>query len=89
MSVRDLDVGDVVYAKVALYNDEEEGVPELEPGVLIAESGTRGVIVNVGHLEESPDTLLFLVRFEQKAQDNVLGPPVGCWEEELSMESLG
>ena len=49
---------------------------------LIAASGTRGVIVNIGHLEEAPERELYLVRFE--GDGLVLGPPTGCWAEELS-----
>ncbi len=86
MSLQQLQPGDIVYAKEALYNDEGS-IPELPEGALIAEAGTRGVIVNIGHLEEQPDTELFLVRFEQKDKDNDLGPPTGCWAEELASEA--
>jgi nitrogen fixation protein NifZ len=40
------------------------------------------VIVKIGHLEEDPSRALFLVRFE--GPDLVLGPPTGCWAEELA-----
>lgn len=84
-SLRDLQPGDIVYAKVALYNEDGE-IPVMEEGEMIAEAGTRGVIVNIGHLEHDPDKELFLVRFEQA--DEKLGPPTGCWPEELSAEAL-
>ncbi|OUD14489.1 nitrogen fixation protein NifZ [Thioflexithrix psekupsensis] len=85
MSVQQLQPGDVVYARVDLYNDEGS-IPELPEGAMIATVGTRGVVVNVGHLEQQPSLTLYLVRFEQKDQDNLLGPPTGCWPEELASE---
>jgi nitrogen fixation protein NifZ len=86
MSVQQLQPGDVVYARVDLYNDEGS-IPELPEGAMIAMAGTRGVVVNVGHLEQQPSATLYLVRFEQKDQDNMLGPPTGCWPEELATET--
>jgi len=38
----------------------------------------------VGHLEEDPSQELFLVRFETGTGE--LGPPTGCWREELAVE---
>lgn len=78
-----LQLGDVVYSKVDLFNDGEE-IPEMPKDALIAAAGTRGVVVNMGHLEEEPGKKIFLVRFEDK--DLNLGPPVGCWEEELMVK---
>jgi nitrogen fixation protein NifZ len=40
------------------------------------------VILNTGHIEEQPQLELYLVRFEDARKE--LGPPVGCWPEELS-----
>jgi len=85
MNVTQLNPGDMVFAATDIFNDG--GIPDLPEDALIAKAGTRGVIVNVGHLEETPDRELYLVRFE--GEDLVLGPPTGCWEEELSSEELG
>jgi len=52
MDLTQLNPGDVVYAATAIHNDG--GIPDLEPGALVADAGTRGVLVNVGHLEEDP-----------------------------------
>jgi len=79
MSSLELSPGDMVYAATDLYNDGS--LPDLEAGALLAANGTRGVVLKVGHLEEEPDRTLYLVRFED-AELN-LGPPVGCWEEEI------
>ena len=79
MNVKTLEPGDTVYAARELRNDGSiPGIPENE---LIAEEGTRGVLINVDHIEEQPDVTLYLVRFEN--QDLSLGPPVGCWPEEI------
>jgi nitrogen fixation protein NifZ len=39
------------------------------------------VIIETGHLQDEPRRKLYLVRFED--QDLNLGPPTGCWPEEL------
>ena len=79
MSVNELQPGDIVYSAKPLYNDGS--IPGLPEQTLIADTGTRGVIINIGHLEDQPNKTLYLIRFEQ---DNAeLGPPVGCWPDEL------
>lgn len=79
MNVKSLEPGDTVYATQELRNDGS--VPDLADNELIAKEGTRGVLVNVGHFEEQPNLTLYLVRFEN--QDLSLGPPVGCWADEI------
>jgi nitrogen fixation protein NifZ len=76
--------GDLVYAASDIYNDG--GIPDLAENALIAAAGTRGVILNIGHLEEDPERELYLVRFEGEGAE--LGPPAGCWPDELSRVSL-
>lgn len=82
MDLRQLEPGDMVFATTAILNDGSH--PELSDDSVIAPAGTRGVLLNVGHLEEDPGKKLFLVRFEQG--DGELGPPTGCWPEELKTE---
>jgi nitrogen fixation protein NifZ len=77
--------GDIVYAAKEIRNDG--GIPEIPDDAVIAVPGTRGVVVNIGHLERDPQRELFLVRFEDA--DLNLGPPTGCWPEELSAEPTG
>jgi len=74
----------VIYAATDMFNDG--GIPGLPEDGLIATAGTRGVIVKIGHLEEDPGHALFLVRFEGPSL--VLGPPSGCWAEELRTEAV-
>jgi nitrogen fixation protein NifZ len=80
MTLDQLSPGDRVYAATDIANDG--GIPDLAEDALIAAAGTRGVILKIGHLEEDPGRTLFLVRFE--GPDLVLGPPTGCWAEELA-----
>ncbi|GAB6042111.1 nitrogen fixation protein NifZ [Endothiovibrio diazotrophicus] len=75
----EINVGDVVFATAEIRNDGSH--PELPEEALIAPEGTRGVVVNVGHLEEQPEQVLVLVQFEQA--NGELGPPTGCWPDEL------
>jgi nitrogen fixation protein NifZ len=79
MALQDLQPGDIVYAAQTIYSDGE--IPGYPENSVLAAAGTRGVIINVGHLEENPEQELMLVRFENDKQE--LGPPVGCWVEEL------
>jgi nitrogen fixation protein NifZ len=76
-------LGDLVYSREDLFNDG--GIPQVEPGGLLAPAGARGVIVMEGFAEAKPEQLLYLVRFE--GADKLLGPPVGCLPEELTQES--
>lgn len=84
MTLKQLQPGDIVYAASHIINDGS--IPELDVSEVIAVPGTRGVIINIGHLEEAPQRELFLVRFEDQALN--LGPPAGCWPEELSAEPV-
>lgn len=84
MNVEDLDLGDVVYAAHSIVNDGS--MPESEEGEVLATEGARGVIVMKGHVEEEPSLTVFLVRFEDQALN--LGPPIGCWSEDLMAAEL-
>ncbi|MDD5058773.1 MAG: nitrogen fixation protein NifZ [Sideroxydans sp.] len=81
-------MGDMVFASQDLFNEalEETGdsaIPGLAPDALLVASGARGVVVNVGHVEEMPQEEIFLVRFETDAE-GTLGEPIGCLGDELS-----
>jgi nitrogen fixation protein NifZ len=79
MKVEDLDLGDVVYAAHTIVDDGTL-LDEGECAVL-AEAGSRGVIVMKGCIEEEQNRSLFLVWFESK---NVkLGRLIGCWGKDL------
>lgn len=79
MRIEDLDLGDVVYAAHPIINDGS--MPDSALGELLADAGSRGVIVMKGHIEEDETRHVFLVRFEDKELN--LGRPVGCWVEDL------
>jgi nitrogen fixation protein NifZ len=82
VNVETLEEGDVVYARtIFLKEGSLEGLPE---DAVLAPEGARGVIVRKGHLEQDPDRTVFLVHFENA--DKNLGPPIGCWAEELRAE---
>ncbi len=81
-------MGDMVFAAQDLYNEalEETGdsaIPGIAPDALLVATGARGVVVNVGHVQEMPEEEIFLVRFETDAE-GTLGEPIGCLAEELS-----
>lgn len=80
MNIADLQPGDTVYAASHIYNDG--GIPGIQEDALVAKTGTRGVIIETGHLEEAPERMVFLVRFEDSELN--LGPATGCWPEELT-----
>lgn len=85
-------MGDLVFAAVDLFNEPleetgESGIPGIEVGSLLAAAGTRGVVVNVGHVEAMPEEAIYLVRFESGPDGN-LGEPIGCLPEELTDETV-
>jgi nitrogen fixation protein NifZ len=82
MSTRGYEVGDLVYSSVDIHNDG--GVPDVEEQGLLAAAGTRGVVVRTGSAQARPELRIYLVRFE--GPDQVLGPPVGCLDEELTQD---
>ena len=84
MSQHNLQPGDIVYASQTLYNDGS--VPGYPQDGIIAESGTRGALVNIGHPEEAPNETIYLVRFE--TADGTLGQPVGCLPDEIMAEPI-
>jgi nitrogen fixation protein NifZ len=75
----ELEPGDMVFAATEIRNDGS--VPHLPVDALLAQPGTRGVLLNTGHLEAQPNAVLYLVRFEDEQHE--LGPPIGCWPEEI------
>lgn len=81
MKIEDLDIGDVVYAAHNIVDDGS--MPDSQTGDLLAQAGTRGVIVMRGYIEEEPQKNVFLVRFED--QDLNLGRPIGCFSEDLAV----
>lgn len=83
MKFEDLEIGDVVYAAHDIVDDGS--MPETEMGDILADKGSRGVVVNLGHLEEEPKTAVFLVRFENEELN--LGSPIGCLKDDLKLEA--
>jgi nitrogen fixation protein NifZ len=81
VKIEDLDIGDVVYAKITITDDGS--MPDSTEGEILAEAGTRGVIVMTGYVEEQPNRNVFLVRFEDEELN--LGRPIGCWVEDLAV----
>lgn len=85
MDLEQLQIGDIVFATTDLYNDGS--VPGFEDNELVAKAGSRGVMVNSGHLEDDPNQKLYLIRFENADLD--LGPAIGCWPDELEVKIEG
>jgi nitrogen fixation protein NifZ len=80
MNVTELNIGDVVYAAHPIIDDGS--MPDGGEGEVLAEAGARGVIILIGYLEEQPERMVFLVRFEDQQLN--LGKPIGCWLEDLT-----
>ena len=72
--------GDLVYAARDLASDGE--VPGTAEGEVLVPAGTRGMVVRVGHLENQPETSIYLVQFEDNEKN--LGSPLGCLTEEIT-----
>jgi len=84
--IEELVPGDVVYAATTIKNDGS--LPGLSDEAVVAKKGQRGVIINTGHLEENPDKIIILVKFEINNQVGKFGPAVGCWVDELAVEAV-
>lgn len=81
MTNYDLYPGDTIFASNDIFNDGS--FPDAAIDELLVKSGTRGVIINNGHLEHDENKQLFLVRFELTDQSLELGPAIGCWPEDI------
>jgi len=81
--LHDLQPGDMIYAAATIANDGY--IPEIDPDAVLAKPGTRGMLMNIGHLEEDPEVEILLVRFEDE-QGNI-GMPVGCYPEEVTLDA--
>jgi nitrogen fixation protein NifZ len=77
-------LGDMVFSRIDLRNDGS--IPDLPEDAPLAGSGARGVVVRVGSLERQPEIDVYLVQFEDA--EGVLGPPVGCFADELTQERV-
>lgn len=77
-------MGDIVFAREDILNEEESAIPGLAPNALLAPAGRRGVVVSYGHAEADPRQSIYLVRFEQGGGE--MGPPIGCLPEELTQD---
>ncbi len=84
MNLSELNPGDMVYALQEIANDGS--FTDLPEEHLLARAGSRGVIINTGHLEAMPEQEIYLVRFED--ENGNLGTELGCWPEELSAVPL-
>ena len=77
MSLFDLQPGDTVIAAKDIFNDGSHPSPD----DLLVKKGTRGVVVNIGYLENQDDKMVFLIKFEDEKLE--LGNAVGCWESDI------
>ena len=84
MNIQDLQPGDAIYAAEAIMNDGS--ISWAAEDEVLANAGSRGMLINIGHLEEDPEQLLYLVSFENTTGE--LGPQIACWPEELSAQPL-
>lgn len=81
--LNELQPGDMVFAAATIANDGY--IPEIDPDAVLANPGTRGMLMNIGHLREDPKVQILLVRFEDE-QGNI-GMPVGCYPEEITLDA--
>ncbi|MFZ5579921.1 MAG: nitrogen fixation protein NifZ [Pseudomonadota bacterium] len=78
------DMGDIVFAREDIFNEEESSIPGIGAGILLASAGARGIVVSYGHAEADPRQSIYLVRFEQSGGE--MGPPIGCLPDELTQD---
>lgn len=78
-----LQPGDTILASRDIHNDGS--FPERAENELLVRAGTRGVVINFGHLEHNEAQEVFLVKFESDAEGAELGPPIGCWPDDIEV----
>jgi len=83
MQTYQLQPGDAIFATRDIHNDGS--FPERGEDEILVRAGTRGVVINFGHLEENEAQEVFLVKFESDANGEELGPPIGCWPEDIEV----
>lgn len=81
MNIESIQPGDILFASNNIINDGS--LPGFSENELIAEAGQRGVLINTGYLEDNPDKVLLLIRFESSEESGKFGPAVACWPEEV------
>lgn len=82
MNIELFEPGNIIFAAKDIENDGS--MPQVEDNKILANAGQRGVIINIGYLEDQPHRHLVLVQFENKNSLADLGPSVACWPEELA-----
>lgn len=75
--------GDTILSTKDIVNDGS--FPNVEENALLVQSGTRGVVIEQGHLEDNEAKIVYLVKFEDINNPAELGPPIGCWPEDITM----
>ena len=80
-----LQPGDTVFSAQAIFNDGS--FPGYAEDEMLVAAGSRGVVINVGHIEDQPEKQVFLVRFEHP-ETKELGPEIGCWPEDLAVAAM-
>lgn len=80
LQLEQLQPGDIIYAATDIYNDGS--IPDMPEKQILAGAGTRGVLINTGHLQENASQAIYLVRFENGKSG--LSPAIGCWPQELA-----
>lgn len=82
MRIEQLQPGDIVYAAKDILNDGT--IPGFGESDIVAKKGNRGVLINIGYLEENEDQTVYLVKFENSSKE--LGLAIGCWPDDLTAE---
>ncbi|MFT3931122.1 MAG: nitrogen fixation protein NifZ [Spongiibacteraceae bacterium] len=81
-AIETLQPGDMVFSAQDIRNDGS--FPDFNDDELLVSAGSRGVVINIGHIEDQPEQQIFLVRFELP-ETKELGPAIGCWPEDLEV----
>lgn len=77
-----LNPGDTILAAHDIFNDGS--FPNAAEDALLVAAGTRGMVIEQGHIEEDTSKILYLVKFEAADNKAELGPPIGCWPEDIT-----
>ena len=76
-----LKIGDTILAAQDILNDGS--FPTAEENEVLVPKGSKGMIIDEGHLEDDESRIVYLVKFECHDNPAELGPPIGCWPEDI------
>ena len=79
--LKTLNIGDTIQAAQDILNDGS--FPTAGEDEVLVPKGSVGMIIDSGHLQDNEEQVVYLVKFQCHDDPKELGPPIGCWPEDI------